>query len=151
MSFDTIILKKNPACKVCGEHPQITELIDYEEFCGVPSHGHTGSAGKEWDITASELAHRLAQGEDLHVIDVREPQELVISKLGMAQLIPLGQLASRISELDSNQEIVLICKKGNRSTLALKILTAAGFSKLKNLKGGINAWAEDVDDSIIVY
>jgi sulfur-carrier protein adenylyltransferase/sulfurtransferase len=152
MSFDFVKLRKNPGCKVCGDNPEITELIDYEAFCGVPGHDHEeGSAGAGWDITAGELAERLKKLEPLHLIDVREPHELEISRLEGAQLIPLGQMAAHLSELDSAREIVLFCKSGTRSTRALELLASAGFRKVKNLKGGINAWAREVDPSLPVY
>lgn len=152
MSFDFVNLKKNPKCKICSPEPEITELIDYEAFCGVPGHDHEeGSAGKEWDITATELAERLKSGIPLRLIDVREPHELEISQIPGAQLIPLGQLASRLSELDSAEEIVLFCKAGTRSARALEVLLSAGFRKVKNLKGGINAWAQEVDPSLPIY
>ncbi len=152
MSFDFITLRKNPKCPVCGNHPKITALINYEEFCGLPARSHEkGSAGEEWDISATELAKRLEQGNDLYLVDVREPRELEISQLKGAKLIPLGQLASRLEELDSTKEIILICKAGVRSAYALGILTGAGFCKVKNLKGGLNAWAQTVDASLPVY
>ena len=152
MSFDFVKLRKNPNCKVCSPHPEVTELIDYEEFCGVPAHDHDeGSAGEGWDITASDLATRLNEGNHVHLIDVREPHELEISHLKNADLIPLGQMASRLSELDSAEEIVLFCKSGTRSTRALELLASAGFRKMKNLKGGINAWAREIDPSLPVY
>lgn len=110
-----------------------------------------GSAGEEWDITAQELASKLAAGGTLRLIDVREPHERDISDLDGAELIPLGQFASRMSELDSAEEIVLFCKAGTRSTRALEILASAGFKKIKNLKGGINAWALSVDPSLPIY
>ncbi|MFN2153000.1 MAG: molybdopterin-synthase adenylyltransferase MoeB [Anaerolineales bacterium] len=152
MSFDFVKLRKNPDCKVCGPNPEVTELIDYEEFCGVPAHDHeSGSAGADWDITATQLAERLKHGDDLKIIDVREPHELEISRIKGAELIPLGQLASRMSELDSAQEIVLMCKAGTRSARALEVLHSAGFRKIKNLRGGINAWAREVDPSLPIY
>ena len=152
MSFDFVKLKKNPNCRVCGPNADIKELIDYEEFCGVPSHDHEdeGSAGASWDITVTELAERVKTNH-LKLIDVREPHELEISRLPNATNIPLGQLASRLSELDSAEDMVLFCKSGNRSTRALELLTSAGFKKVKNLKGGINAWAREVDKSLPVY
>jgi len=152
LSFQTVKLQKNPDCKVCGEHPEVTELIDYVDFCGMPAHDdEEGSAGEEWDITAPELAEKLKKGEDLRLIDVREPHELEISHLEGAELIPLGQFASHLSELDSAEDIVLFCKSGTRSTRALEILASAGFKKVKNLKGGINAWALEVDPSMPIY
>jgi sulfur-carrier protein adenylyltransferase/sulfurtransferase len=151
MSFDFVKLKKNPNCRVCGPNADIKELIDYEEFCGVPSHDHEeGSAGESWDITVTELAERVKTNH-LRLIDVREPHELEISRLPNATNIPLGQLAARLSELDSAEDMVLFCKSGARSTRALELLTSAGFKKVKNLKGGINAWAKEVDKSLPIY
>jgi adenylyltransferase/sulfurtransferase len=152
MSFDFVKLKKNPNCRVCGPNADIKELIDYEEFCGVPSHDHEdeGSAGASWDITVTELAERVKTNH-LKLIDVREPHELEISRLPNATNIPLGQLAARLSELDSAEDMVLFCKSGARSTRALELLTSAGFKKVKNLKGGINAWAREVDKNLPVY
>ncbi|HEX5940627.1 MAG TPA: molybdopterin-synthase adenylyltransferase MoeB [Anaerolineales bacterium] len=151
MSFDFVKLKKNPNCRVCGPNADIKELIDYEEFCGVPSHDHEeGSAGASWDITVTELAERVKTNH-LKLIDVREPHELEISRLPNATNIPLGQLAARLSELDSAEDMVLFCKSGARSTRALELLTSAGFKKVKNLKGGINAWAKEVDKSLPIY
>lgn len=152
MSFEFVRLKKNPNCKVCGLNPEITELIDYEAFCGVPGHDHEeGAVGGGWDITATELAQRLRQGNHIRLLDVREPHELEIARIEGAQLIPLGQLAARLSELDSAEEIVLFCKSGTRSARALELLLSAGFRKVKNLKGGINAWAREVDPSLPIY
>jgi adenylyltransferase/sulfurtransferase len=152
MSFEFVKLRKNPKCKICGPEPEVTELIDYEAFCGVPGHDHEeGSAGVDWDISATQLAERLHQGNAIRLVDVREPHELEISRLEDATLIPLGQMAARLSELDSAEEIVLFCKAGTRSARALELLLSAGFRKVKNLKGGINAWAREVDPSLPVY
>ncbi len=152
MTFEYVKLRKNPNCKICGPNPEVTELIDYEAFCGVPGHDHEeGSVGGGWDITATELSQRLQQGNHIHLLDVREPHELQISKLEGAELIPLGHLAARLSELDSAHEMVVFCKAGTRSARALELLVSAGFRKVKNLKGGINSWARDVDPSIPIY
>ncbi|MCJ7434798.1 MAG: molybdopterin-synthase adenylyltransferase MoeB [Anaerolineales bacterium] len=156
MSFDFVKLKKNPKCRVCGPNADIKELIDYEEFCGVPGRGHDeGSAGASWDITAVELAKRIRASASLSaklvLLDVREPHELQISALPNAVNIPLGQLAGRLSELDSAQEMVIFCKAGTRSARALELLVSAGFKKVKNLKGGINAWARNVDMNLPIY
>lgn len=151
MSFDFVKLKKNPNCRVCGPNADIKELIDYEAFCGVPSHDHDEeSAGAGWDITVQELAERVKTNH-LKLVDVREPHELEISRIPNATNIPLGQLAARLSELDSADDMVLFCKSGARSTRALELLTSAGFKKVKNLKGGINAWAREVDTSLPIY
>lgn len=151
MSFDFVKLKKNPSCRVCGPQADIKELIDYEAFCGVPGHDHDeGSAGADWDISAPDLAARM-KGNHLRLLDVREPHELAISALPGAMNIPLGQLAGRLSELDSAQEMVIFCKSGSRSARGLELLVSAGFKKVKNLKGGINAWAKEVDTNLPVY
>jgi molybdopterin/thiamine biosynthesis adenylyltransferase/rhodanese-related sulfurtransferase len=151
MSFDFVKLKKNPHCRVCGPNADIKELIDYEEFCGVPSHDHEeGSAGAGRDITVQELSERMKTNH-LKLLDVREPHELEISKLPDALNIPLGQLAARLSELDSADEMVIFCKSGSRSARGLELLASAGFKKVKNLKGGINAWAREVDQSLPLY
>lgn len=152
MSFEFVKLRKNPKCKVCGPEPEVTELIDYDAFCGVPGYNlEEGAVGGDWDITAPELADRLKTGNDLRLLDVREPHELEISRLEGATVIPLGQLAARLSELDSAEDMVVLCKAGTRSARALELLVSAGFRKVKNLKGGINAWAKEVDPSLPIY
>ena len=151
MSFDFVKLKKNPKCRVCGASADIHELIDYEEFCGVPGHDHDeGSAGEGFDISANELALRLKQNH-LMLLDVREPHELEISALPGAVNIPLGTLAARLSEIDSAQDMIVFCKTGSRSTRALELLISAGFKKVRNLKGGINGWAKDIDSNMPIY
>ncbi len=153
MEFDFVNLRKNPKCRVCGPNADITELIDYEEFCGVPGHdrGEEGSAGAEWDTDAPTLASRLQSANPPLLLDVREPHELQISALPGALNIPLGQLAARLSELDSAREMVVLCKSGTRSARALELLVSAGFKRVKNLRGGINAWAREVDPRLPVY
>lgn len=152
MSFDFVNLRKNPKCRVCGPNADIKELIDYEEFCGVPGHDHeSGSAGAEWDISARELARQLGESNPPLLLDVREPHELQISALAEAINIPLGTLAARLSELDSARDMVVLCKAGTRSARALELLASAGFKRVKNLQGGINAWARDVDQNLPIY
>jgi len=152
MSFDFVNLRKNPKCRVCGPNADIKELIDYEEFCGVPGHDHeSGSAGAGWDISALELSSRLSDSLPPLLLDVREPHELQISALPNALNIPLGTLAARLSELDSAHEMVVFCKAGTRSARALELLVSAGFKRVKNLQGGINAWAKDVDPNLPIY
>lgn len=152
MSFDFVKLKKNPKCRVCGPNADIKELINYEEFCGVPGHhADDTSAGANWDISALDLKERLSLTPNLILLDVREPHELEISALTGARNIPLGEVAQRMSELDSAEEMVIFCKRGSRSARAIEILASAGFKKMKNLKGGINAWAEEVDTSLPLY
>lgn len=152
MSFEFVRLRKNPKCKICSAEPEIKELIDYEEFCGVPGHDQDeGAASEDWDISPQDLAQRLLRKEPLRIIDVREPHELEISRLEGAELIPLGQLAEHLSELDSAQELVVLCKSGARSRRALELLVSAGFRRVRHLKGGLNAWAKEVDTSMPVY
>ena len=148
--WQTIKVNKDPECPVCGEHPTVTELIDYEAFCGVPSHDHEaeGQDDLAWNITPQEFED---VRQKVRVIDVREPHEHEISRIEGAELIPLGDLPNRMHELDSAEDIVLHCKSGVRSMEALQLLRGAGFSKLKNLQGGINAYAKQVDDAIPVY
>jgi adenylyltransferase/sulfurtransferase len=151
-SFETLRLKKNPHCKVCSPHPEVTELIDYEAFCGVPGHDRgVDVLAPEFEIEPRELLERIKRGERIRLIDVREPHELQISRINGAEVIPLGSLAAHLHELDSAEEIVLFCKSGTRSARALELLLGAGFRKVKNLRGGINAWAEQVDPSLPRY
>lgn len=152
MSFEELRLKKNPKCRICSDNPEITELIDYEEFCGVPGHDREEDRlPTEWEIEPNQVISRISSGEKIHLIDVREPHELKISNIDGADLIPLGSLASEMHRLDSAEEIVLFCKSGSRSARALELLAGAGFRKIKNLRGGINAWADQVDSSLPKY
>jgi adenylyltransferase/sulfurtransferase len=152
MSFEYVKLKKNQECRVCGPYPEITGLVDYFEFCGVPGLDHIeGLMDEGWDITALQLTTKLKRGDKIRLIDVREPHELVISHIDGAENIPLGTLTSRLGELDSAQKIVLFCKSGTRSARALEILVSAGFRKVKSLRGGINAWAREVDRNLPLY
>ncbi|MBN1304296.1 MAG: molybdopterin-synthase adenylyltransferase MoeB [Anaerolineales bacterium] len=152
MSFEYVNLQKNPNCKICGQNPEITQLIDYEEFCGIPGYDHNERAGGYgWDISAVELSTMMANGTIPFLLDVREPHELQISAIDGAVNIPLGALAARLSELDSSRETIVICKAGTRSARALELLLSAGFKRTKNLQGGINAWARDVDPGLPQY
>lgn len=152
MRFEQLRLKKNPHCRVCSEQPEITDLIDYEAFCGVPSHDRQEDRlPSEWEIEPEQLADRLARREPVRLIDVREPHELEISRIEGAELIPLGSLAAHLHELDSAEDIVLFCSSGSRSAWAVELLAGAGFRKQRNLRGGINAWARQIDPSLPVY
>lgn len=152
MRFDFVKLRKNPQCKVCSLPPEEIELIDYEAFCGAPIvEAAQGALQAEWEIGPRELAEALQNGKLIELIDVREPQELRISQLPGARLLPLGQLAARLSELDSAQEMVILCRSGARSAYAVELLRAAGFRKVKNLVGGINEWARQVDPNLPLY
>jgi rhodanese-related sulfurtransferase len=145
-------LKKNPSCKVCSDSPEITELIDYEAFCGVPAFDlGTAPLASELEIEPHQVAEMLNDGKKIRLIDVREPHELEISRISGAELIPFGSLASEMHKLNSTEEIVLICRSGSRSARALSMLAGAGFKKVKNMRGGINAWADQVDPSLPRY
>ena len=152
MKFREFKLRRDPKCPVCGENPTITDLINYEQFCGIPE----AKAAEEEEahvpgISVEELKAKLGASEKFVLLDVREPFEYDICRIPGSRLIPLGQLPSRMSELDSADEIVLQCKTGLRSARALKLLQEAGFGKLWNLEGGIAAWAERVDPSVPKY
>jgi molybdopterin/thiamine biosynthesis adenylyltransferase/rhodanese-related sulfurtransferase len=152
MSFEFVTLRKNPKCRVCGPEADIKELIDYDEFCGVPGReAHEGSAGVERDITPLELFDALKLSPPPLLIDVREPHELQISSLPGAINVPLGAMAAHLSELDSSRDMVVFCKAGTRSSRALELLASAGFKRVKNLKGGINAWAKEIDPTFPTY
>jgi sulfur-carrier protein adenylyltransferase/sulfurtransferase len=149
MKFRELKLRKNPDCPVCGKNPTITKLIDYEEFCGIRGEEQAVETSTA-DIQVEELKRRLDKGDDIFVLDVREPHEYQISNLG-GYLIPLGDLPKRVNELDSSREIVAHCKMGGRSAKAVSFLRQAGFTKVHNLAGGINAWADRVDPKMPKY
>ncbi len=152
MSFMTVQLRKNPACKVCGEHPEITELIDYEDFCGAPVKEQSDEEVQTpWDITPRRLAQRLEEPAPPLLLDVRQPVEQQISDLPGSVLIPLDQLTERLEELHPAQEVVVFCRAGHRSSRAVALLRGAGFDRSFNLRGGINAWSQDVDPSVRQY
>jgi len=149
MKFQELKLRKDPNCPICGENPTITELIDYNEFCGIrPAPEIEGDTAVE--ITPEELKERLER-DDVVLVDVREPHEWDICHIEGAKLIPLSEFTRRINELDSASEIVLYCHHGQRSMRALRFLEKAGFRKLWNLKGGIDAWALSVDPDMPRY
>jgi adenylyltransferase/sulfurtransferase len=153
LRFRELRLRKDPDCPVCGENPTIRDLIDYELFCGVrdaEAERRRLEAGIPV-ITARQLKGRIEAGDPIRVIDVREPHELNISWLDEAELIPLKTLPSQIQRLNSNEEIVVICRSGLRSAYAVRLLRDAGFEKAYNLTGGLLAWSDEVDPSMIKY
>ncbi len=149
MKFRELKLRKNPDCPVCGAHPTIKTLIDYEQFCGIRGE-ETLVNGNVPQIQVEEFKTMLERGEDVFVLDVREPHEYQICNLG-GHLIPLRDLPSRVHELDSSREIVAHCRSGVRSAQAVQFLRQAGFRKVKNLAGGILAWADRVDPAMPKY
>ena len=150
MRFRELKLRKSPACPVCGDHPSVKKLIDYAEFCGIRGEEAPAPQTSVPEITPRELKSRLDRGDDLFILDVREPHEYQICNLG-GYLIPLGDLPKRVSELDSSREIVAHCRSGKRSAEATAFLQKAGFRKVLNLKGGILAWSDEVDPAVPKY
>ena len=149
MHFRELKLRKDPECPVCGTHPTVRELIDYEQFCGVAPASHA-AAGDAWaaadfDTTVEELKQRIDRREDVFILDVREPQEYQICRIPGSTLIPLGDLPRHLHELDGRRDIVVHCKTGVRSARAVSLLREAGFQRTKNLKDGILAWIDKVD------
>lgn len=151
MKFREFKLRKDPNCPACGENATIKELIDYEEFCGLRTQPEKQPAALE-EMTATELSERLARDESLQVIDVRETFEYDIARLPRTKLIPLGQIVTRMNEIDPSRETVVHCKAGVRSAMAIAALKQAGFpGRLINLKGGITAWSNEVDPTVAKY
>lgn len=150
-SVQTVTLEKNPRCPVCGANPTIHELIDYAEFCGVPLPGHVPEAAAGPEITPGELAAWLKNDESFRLVDVRNPVELQISGLPGADLVPYDGIPRALDKFAKDEKIVLFCRTGVRSARAQRIMINAGFQQVYNLKGGINAWAAEVDPGMTVY
>ncbi len=158
MQFRTLKVRKNPECPICGEHRTIHELIDYEQFCGLP--GRNGETAAQQtaesavpEITVHELKARLERGDRPVILDVRKPYEVQIASIGHDLLIPVDELPERLAELEPyrDREIIVYCRSGVRSERATKLLREAGFRDVKNLKGGILAWSQEIDPSIPRY
>jgi molybdopterin/thiamine biosynthesis adenylyltransferase/rhodanese-related sulfurtransferase/molybdopterin converting factor small subunit len=148
MAFRELKLRRDPTCPVCGEHPTVRALIDYEQFCGITPASQAAPAVPE--TTVEDLKARLDRGDRVFVLDVREPAEYQISRIAGSTLIPLGELPKRLAELPSGAgapDIVVHCKMGGRSAKAVKQLVDAGFTRVQNLKGGILAWSDRIDPS----
>jgi len=151
MRFRELKLRKNPDCPVCGSHPTLTELIDYEQFCGiVPEQKAPTMQNGIPQMSVKELKQRLDKGDNLYVLDVREPWEYQVANIG-GHLIPLNDLPRRVGELNPDQEIIVQCKSGGRSQRAAEFLARNGFEKIHNLAGGILAWSSEVDPTIPRY
>jgi adenylyltransferase/sulfurtransferase len=148
--FRELKLRKDPECPVCGTHPTITRLIDYEQFCGIRGEEHTSMIGIP-EITAQEVKKSMDEKKPFVLIDVREPHEFQICRIPGSKLIPLGEVPKRMNELNSADEIVVHCRSGQRSARAVDLLIKAGFRKIHNLKGGILAWSDQVDPSVPKY
>jgi adenylyltransferase/sulfurtransferase len=150
MRFRELKLRRNPTCPVCGDHPTITELIDYEQFCGIAPEPAT--LGNQYEITPAELAELLRGDQRPYLLDVRNPHEADIASIpGTDKLIPVDQLPERINELDTSVEMVVYCRSGVRSGRAVELLRASGFRKLKNMVGGILRWSDEVDPALPRY
>jgi len=150
MRFRELKLRKDPDCPVCGTHPTVTKLIDYEQFCGIrpePAVEAAGAGVNQFETTSLELKKRLDAGDDLFILDVREPNEYQICRIPGSVLIPLGELPRRYAELPSDKDIVALCKMGGRSAKATDFLQSVGVKRVKNLRGGILDWIDKVDPS----
>jgi adenylyltransferase/sulfurtransferase len=146
MKFRELKLRKDPDCPVCGTHPTVTHLIDYEQFCGiVPAKPEPVTVSNETEITAVDFKQRLDRGDKLTIVDVREPNEFQINRIAGSTLIPLGDIPKRYTELNPEDEIVVHCKMGGRSAKAADFLRSVGFKRVLNLKGGILDWIDKVD------
>ncbi|MCL5005845.1 MAG: molybdopterin-synthase adenylyltransferase MoeB [Acidobacteria bacterium] len=150
LKFRELKLRKNPECPVCGPHPTVTELIDYEQFCGIRGEEYFPDT-KVPEITAKELKQMMDEKKPFVLVDVREPHEYQICRIDGAKLIPLGDLPKRMHELNSADNLVVHCRMGARSARAVEFLMKSGFKKIHNLKGGVLAWAHDVDPSMPRY
>jgi molybdopterin/thiamine biosynthesis adenylyltransferase/rhodanese-related sulfurtransferase/molybdopterin converting factor small subunit len=159
MKFREMRLRKNPDCVVCGPNPTVTELVDYQQFCGVapaPSAEEVAEVerrrGSGWEITPVDLKVALDTGQQLYLLDVREPHEAEICQIpGTSKLVPVGALGERIGEIETDRPVVVYCRSGVRSARAFDALRAAGFANVKNLRGGILAWSRDVDPTVPQY
>jgi adenylyltransferase/sulfurtransferase len=149
MKFRELKLRRNVECPVCGDHPTITRLIDYHQFCGVPQQPEAPKPA-EGDIDVTEVKAKIDRGDKFQLIDVREPHEYQIARIPTSRLIPLGELPKRLNELDASVDIVAHCKSGMRSAKAVDLLKQSGFHA-RNMKGGILAWSDKVDPTVPKY
>jgi molybdopterin/thiamine biosynthesis adenylyltransferase/rhodanese-related sulfurtransferase len=152
MRFRELKLRKNPECPVCGEHPTVTKLIDYQQFCGIPAATEKEPMVKNGipQLSVQDFKRRLDAGDDLFVLDVREPFEYKIANIG-GKLIPQNEVPQRLAEIDRGREIVVQCKSGGRSQRIAEFLHQSGYAKVSNLAGGILAWADQIDPSVPKY
>jgi adenylyltransferase/sulfurtransferase len=152
MRFRELKLRKNPECPVCGSHPTVTQLIDYQQFCGIVPATKEEIAVKNGipQITVAELKRRIDAGEDLFILDVREPFEYQIANIG-GKLIPQNEVPQRLSEIDRDREIVVQCKSGARSQRIAEFLKQSGYPDVVNLAGGILAWSSEIDATVPKY
>ena len=153
MNFKEVTIRRNPGCELCGDHPSIHDLIDYEAFCDVqmPTQQPVSTDDRPVEISAADLKQILDTGRSITLLDVREPHEWDITRIDRARLTPLSNFENFIPELDPDDEIYLYCYKGKRSLTALQKLQERGFRNLKSLSGGIDGWAQEVDPSLPRY
>jgi adenylyltransferase/sulfurtransferase len=156
MSFTTVRLRKSPHCPACGEHPTLVGLIDYEQFCGMPGHDrstfHSENEGRVPVVTVQEVSAMLEHGDDMILLDVRDPHEWEISDIqGATHHIPESEMLEHLGELDMNRDIVVYCRTGGRSADVTHLLHEHGFTRARNMAGGINAWARQIDPSVPIY
>jgi len=153
MKFREVKLRRDPTCPACGEHPTIHEVVEYEQFCGLPptEAKEEEEILTEDDITPAQLKQMRDENPGLYVLDVREPHEVAICRIEGTWEIPLGQLPQRFAEVPKDQDVVVHCKLGGRSTQAMEFLKSQGYTNVKNLAGGIIRWIDDVDDSLNKY
>jgi len=149
MRFRRLEVRKDPDCPICGHRATITQLIDYEEFCGVKPTLDMNRGMPE--VSVQELAEKKKNGETFTLLDIREPHELQVSHLESSLHIPMRQVPSRLKELDKDAEILVLCRTGNRSAQITQVLLMQGFRNAKNVAGGINAYAQEIDSSLTVY
>jgi sulfur-carrier protein adenylyltransferase/sulfurtransferase len=152
MRFRELKLRKNPECPVCGENPTITQLIDYQQFCGIVPESKEDKSMKNGipQITVQELKRRIDAGEDVQLIDVREPYEFQIAQIG-GKLIPQNDVPQRLAEIDRNREVIVHCRSGARSQRIAEFLVQSGYLKVANLAGGILAWSDEIDPKVQKY
>lgn len=152
MRFRELKLRKNPECPVCGDHPTVTRLIDYQQFCGIKPETKEEKRLKNGipQISVKELKQRRDAGEDVYVLDVREPYEYQIANIG-GTLIPQNDVPKRLNEIDRGREIVVQCRSGQRSQRIAEYLAQQGYANVKNLAGGILAWSDEIDPSVKKY
>ncbi len=152
MRFRELKLRKNPECPVCGENPTVTQLIDYQQFCGIVPETKEDKSMKNGipQITVKELKRRIDAGEDVQLIDVREPYEYQIAQIG-GKLIPQNDVPNRLAEIDRNREVIVQCRSGARSQRIAEFLVQSGYPKVANLAGGILAWSDEIDPKVQKY
>jgi adenylyltransferase/sulfurtransferase len=152
MRFRELKLRKNPDCPVCGTHPTVTQLIDYDQFCGIVPETPQSSTMKNGipQITVKELKRRIDAGEDVQLIDVREPYEYQIAQIG-GKLIPQNDVPNRLAEIDRGREVIVHCRSGARSQRIAEFLKQQGYTRVANVAGGILAWADEIDPKVQKY